>query len=140
MNPDDTNPQPVSNDFTFCYFPSWGTPIAALIDIQPDTINIDSKGTDSVITCNVTLPADYDISLVNTSTIKMRVGGTEIFAQSAPVKVMDKNKPYIMVKFNRSAVINASDGIPGDYDISVSGKLTNGLSFEGYDVIKVVSR
>jgi hypothetical protein len=93
------------------------------------------------ITAYIELPEGYNVSDVNISSILLN--GTIPVDMSAPTAIGDYDNdgvPDLMVKFNRTAVCQLilSKGIMvGNVTLSVSGKLANGIGFEGCDTIRV---
>jgi parallel beta-helix repeat protein len=115
--------------------------IVAIIDIKPDTFNLNLKSKSKWITAYIELPEGYNVSDVNISSILLN--GTIPVDMSAPTAIGDFDNdgvPDLMVKFNRSAVCQLilSKGVMvGNVTLSVSGKLANGIGFEGCDTIRV---
>jgi len=111
--------------------------IQATIDINPDTLNLNSKG--KWITCYIELPGDYDVEDIKVSTIKLN---DEVPAESRPTGIGDCDGDGIvelMVKFDRSAVqeiLEAGD----DVEITVTGELDVDTKFEGSDTIRVIDK
>jgi hypothetical protein len=107
----------------------------AAIDIEPDTLNLESKGKD--ITCYIELPAGYNVSDINLSS--MRLNG-EVFAELNPTSIADYDNdgvPDIMVKFDRSAVQKLME--VGDSEkIVILFELYNGTIFGGTDFIRTI--
>ena len=111
--------------------------IQAAIDIDPDTLNLNSKG--KWITCYIELPGDYDVEDIDVSTIKLN---DQVPAESRPTGIGDCDDDGIaelMVKFDRSAVqeiLEAGD----DVEITVTGELNDGTPFESSDTIRVINK
>jgi len=110
--------------------------IGATVEINPDTLNLRSKG--NWITGYIELPSGYDVSNIDVSTIKLN---NTVSAESKPAEIGDYDNDGIsdlMVKFDRSAVEKV---VPvGDkVTITISGQLSDGKKFEGTDTIKVIS-
>jgi hypothetical protein len=111
--------------------------IQAAIDIDPDSLNLNSKG--KWITCYIELPEDYDVEEIKVSTIKLN---DEVPAESRPTGVGDCDDDGIaelMVKFDRSAVqeiLEAGDEV----EITVTGELDVDTKFEGSDTIRVIDK
>jgi len=112
--------------------------VAATIDIDPNALNLRSKG--KWITAYIELPEGYDVSNINVSTVMLN--GT-VSAELKPVTIGDYDNdiiPDLMVKFDRTAVCEfiLSKGITvGNVTLTVSGRLYDGTEFEGCDVICV---
>ncbi len=111
--------------------------IPATIDIDPDTLNLNSSGT--WITCYIELPTGhgYDVEDINISSIILN---ETVPAEPEPINISDYDEdgiPDLMVKFNRQDVIAILD--PGDnVEIKITGELLDGTKFEGIDYIKVI--
>jgi hypothetical protein len=112
------------------------------IDIDPDTLNLKSKGDKNAFTAYIELASGYTVADINVSTIKLEANGIEIAAQLSPNSVGDYDKdgvPDLIVKFGRQAIITALAGKTGDINMTVTGQLNSGLKFAGTDTIKVIS-
>jgi hypothetical protein len=117
--------------------------IDAYIDIDPNMINLKSKG--KWITCYIELPPGYDVRDIDASTILLEDTITPVldekygFVKSEESYIMDHDGDGIMermVKFDRGEVENLL--YRGDYNLKVSGELTDGTMFIGYsDDIRV---
>jgi hypothetical protein len=101
--------------------------LIATIDIDPNTLNLKSKG--RWITCYITLNEPYDPSSIDISTI--------LLEDTIPAEWGDIQGDRLMVKFDRSDVQAL---LPvGTYNLKVTGEFTDGTSFEGYsDEIRVI--
>jgi parallel beta-helix repeat protein len=101
-------------------------PIIPIIDIDPDTLNLKSKG--RWITCYIDLP-DYDVSEIDISSI--------LLEDTLPAEWGDIQGDTLMVKFDRSEMEDLLS--PGSYKLKVTGELTDGMTFEGNsDEIRVI--
>jgi hypothetical protein len=93
------------------------------------------------ITAYIELPEGYNVSDINISSILLN--GTIPVDMNAPTAIGDYDDdgvPDLMVKFNRTAVCQLilSKGIKlGNVTLTVSGKLIDGVEFEGCDTIRV---
>ena len=111
----------------------------ATVNIEPDTLNLKSKG--KWITAYIELQEGYNISDINISTILLN--GTIPVDLNAPTAIGDYDNdgvPDLMVKFNRTAVCEfiLFKGIKvGNVTLKISGKLVNGIEFEGCGTIRV---
>lgn len=114
--------------------------IPAIIDFDPDTLNLKSKG--QWVTVYVEFPKDYKVSEIEVSTITL--DNAIKVDLSAPSAIGDYNSngiPDLMVKFNRAEVIEyiLSKGIGQEnVTLTVSGRLLDETSFTGSDVIRII--
>ena len=116
--------------------------ISAVVDIDPNTLNLKSQSDQNAMTAYIELPTGYDVAQINVATVKLDVMGTMISAQLTPTSVGDYDNdgvPDRMVKFNRQAVIAALAGRTGDIMLTLSGKLSDGTEFNGVDTINVIN-
>lgn len=111
------------------------TPVKSTIDIDPDTLNLKSKG--RWITCYIELPEGFDVNDINVSTISLE---DSIPAEEWPWEIGDYDGdgiPDLMVKFDRAEVEDMLS--PGNYNLKVSGQFSDGTLFEGYsDTIRAI--
>ena len=117
-----------SNDATFAT--TGEQQIEAAIDLDPDTLNLNSKG--NWITCYISLSAGYNIADIEPGSIML---GGQIPAEQ---KWFEQEDQILMVKFSREAVGGMLEGQLGDVALTVAGQLTDGTKFEGTDVITIV--
>ncbi len=121
--------------------------IEALVDINPDSLNKNSKG--QWVTVYITLPAGYDVSKIDPNTISITslAGATcnPDYHQAADLsfapQVGDRDEdgiPDLTVKFNRQELI--ANLCLDDVAITVEGKLLSGKHFKGSDRIRVIDR
>lgn len=120
----------------------------AFIDIDPDTLNLESNG--EWLTAYIELPEGYDVSDINVSTINL-IDSIPVDT-TAPATIGDYDGDGIsdlMVKFNRSAVIVylgtedvTEDETGTDYyeESTITGELADGTPFEGSDTIRVIDK
>jgi len=109
------------------------------VDINPETLNLKSKGT--WITVYIELPEGCDVEDINVPTVQL---GT---VQAAWGNV-EGNK--LMAKFDRQTVIDyiwdrlyhmrnvplSKEGV--EVELTIKGKLTDGTPFTGSDTIRVI--
>jgi parallel beta-helix repeat protein len=124
----------------------WPT-IPAIIDVDPDSLNLRSKG--QWITIYIQLPKGYSAADIDATTILLNGTIAPIldpkygFVTKSSEHLVDHNNDGIlerMVKFDRAEVESfiTSQGIGyGKVPITVTGKLLNGTLFEGTGVIVV---
>ena len=105
------------------------------IDIDPDTLNLKSKG--KWITCYIELPEGYDVADIDISTILLN---DVVPAEDHPTDIGDYDNdgiPDLMVKFNRQAVQDILE-LGDNVAITVTGEITDGTRFMGTDYIRVI--
>jgi hypothetical protein len=115
--------------------------LQATVDINPNTLNLDSQSDKNAITVHIELPAGYDAGQIDLATVGINILGAWISSQSGPAPLGDYDKdkvPDLMVKFNRQAVIEALAGKTGDMEMIVAGKLNNRCRFSGANTIEVI--
>ena len=103
----------------------------AAIDIDPDTLNLNSKG--KWITCYIELPEGYDVHDIDTTTVALKKDGFEVGGEYGEFQTSK-----LMVKFPRSEVQNILE--PGEVELTVTGELTDGTKFEGSHTIRVIDK
>jgi hypothetical protein len=113
-------------------------PVAATVDIDPDTLNPGSEG--SFVMAYIELPEGYDVGDIDISTVTLKVAGVDgsVAAAPSPTEVGDHDADGIadlMVKFDRAAVLGLIDGEGGDMTFVVAGGLVDGQAFEGADTV-----
>jgi len=121
--------------------------IEATVDIDPDTLNLGSQG--KWVTCYIELPECFDVIDIDGATVTLdgipAYIGKEGWARAGAntSNIMDHDEDGIlerMVKFEKSAVQEYLSGLTGDVELMVSGELIDGPSFEGTDVIRIISK
>jgi len=115
-----------------------GILIPAMIDIDPDTLNLRSKG--ELVTCYIELPSGYSVENIDVSTIRLIVETGNVPAENWPTAIGDYDKdgvPDLMVKFDR-ATVHALFSSPGIYTMTVTGQVA-GIAFEGSDNVRVIN-
>ena len=113
--------------------------IPATIDIDPDVLNLKSKG--KWITCYIELPDEYDVGKISVNTVRLSIEDEEIPAEEKPTEIGDYDEdsiPDLMVKFDRAALIDyfKQNSPSGDVTLAVVGKVNN-KDFAGTDTIKI---
>ncbi|UCE35943.1 MAG: SBBP repeat-containing protein [Thermoplasmata archaeon] len=115
------------NDFVTIKYSQQEIPPQVTIDIDPDTLNLKSKG--RWITAYITLNSPYEVDEIDINTMTLE--------DTIPAEWGDIQNDTLMVKFDRSEVEDMLS--PGTYNLKVTGKLTDGTEFEGYsDEIRVI--
>jgi len=121
-------------------------PLAARIAFDHDVLNLKSKG--NWITAYIELPDGYNVSDIDVS--RIRLNGT-ISAELEPIAIGDYDNdavPDMMVKFNRTDVIDyvLSKGVEyGNVTLTITGQVVSTgkpartIAFEGSSDIKVSS-
>ena len=111
--------------------------ILSLVDIDPDTLNLKSKG--NWVTAYIELPEGYDVTDIDVDTVVLE---GSIPAASHPTNVGDHDHdgvPDLMVKFSRQdliAYLKASGLTSGNVELAVTGYV-DGVPFQGTDSIRV---
>jgi len=107
-------------------------PIPATIRIEPETLNLASKG---VFTAFITLPESYDVANIDVSTAVCEV------ATAVKGMISEVDKGTYIAKFNREDLVNVPTG--DAVTLRVIGKVfyNSGLAdFEGSDTIRVINQ
>jgi hypothetical protein len=108
----------------------YSPPITAEARIAPRTINLASKG--NWITSYIWLPEEYDVADIEPNSIFLE---DEIKPEDFSV---DQQKQVAVLRFNREDVQPILE--VGDVELTITGKLTDGTSFEATDTIKVTDK
>lgn len=120
--------------------------IPATVDIDPDTLNLKSKG--KWITAYIELPECYDASNIDCSTIRLE-GTLPSASCDRPLESVigdydDDGIPDLMVKFDRQSVIDYLEDISVEdndkVELIVTGYLMDSTPFEGRDIIRVIDQ
>jgi len=117
----------------------WPIPsvISAEVNIEPDTLNLKSKG--KWITAHIELPEGQDVADIDVSTLLLN---DSVQAEGKPNSIGDYDDDGIldlMVKFNRDAIGSLLE-VGDEAEITISGELNDGPQFEGKDTIKVINK
>jgi probable HAF family extracellular repeat protein len=109
---------------------AYEAPIFAEAEIEPDTLNLQSKGT--WITVFIRLPEDYNVADIDPNSILLE---NEI----EPERFwLTEDNQIAIAKFNREEVQNILS--VGQIELTITGQLTDGTIFEGTDVIRVIDK
>lgn len=105
--------------------------IPATVDIDPDTLNLGSKG--NWITAYIGLPAGFDVADIDVTTVKL---------EGLPAVRGEVQDDVLMVKFDRAAVEALVQGmnlqLPADVTLQVTGTVGD-VAFEGSDTIRAIA-
>ncbi len=116
--------------------------IPTTIDLDPNTLNLKSKG--KGITCYIELPEGYDVADIDVSTIMLN---DTVPAELHSTQVGDYDEdgiPDLMVKFDREEVISLIESNLNTRErvctatLTITGKLYDGTPFQGRDSIRVL--
>lgn len=121
-------------------------PVTAVIDIDPDTLNLKSSG--MWITCYIELPDGYDVSDIDVSSILLN---KTISAETTPTSIGDWDHdgiPDLMVKLDRAEVIsyiiahiNMTELEEEKFMtiiLTLTFELHNGIPFLGSDTMRII--
>jgi len=111
----------------------------AIVDFDPNTLNLLSEGVP--VTVYIELPADSDYTVQDIDVRTILLNG-QISILYWPFTIGDYDQdgiPDLMVKFDR-ALVQSILGVGKEIEITISGQFTSGVSFEGIDIIKVMSK
>ncbi|MHA1834995.1 MAG: hypothetical protein ACTSV7_13540 [Candidatus Baldrarchaeia archaeon] len=121
-------------------------PIPATIDVDPDTLNLQSKG--NWITAYIELPECYNVIDINVSSIKIN---NTVVVEPRPFSIGDYDNdsiPDLMVKFDRNELtgfILSNVDIAELYEkrsicvtLTITGYLNDGTPFQGSSTIRVI--
>jgi len=104
--------------------------IEADVDIDPDTLNLKSKG--KWITCYIELPDGYDVNNIDINSVTLHYNDNSIEADWGEVQ-----GNVCMVKFNRNSVVLIFNGLSGYVELKITGEVA-GTVFEGLDTIRII--
>ncbi len=113
--------------------------VEAIVDIDPDTLNLKSKG--RWITAYIEPTEGYDANEIDVTTVEIcEINGNPVHlpAKGHPIQIGDHDKngiPDLKVKFDRAEVGDVVG--PGEAIITVAGDLPEGMVLEGSDIINV---
>jgi hypothetical protein len=110
--------------------------IEALVDIDPNNINILSRG--QFITCHIELPGDFDPADIDIATVILN---DAVSAEDSPTEIGDYDGNGIddlMVKFSRQDVLGLFTEV-GDFEVTVSG-MVGGQAFAGVETVVIMGK
>lgn len=111
--------------------------LTAKVDINPDALNLTSKG--NWVTSYIELPEGYAAENIDVSTVTLEGA---IPAELSPTQVGDHDDngiPDLMVKFDRQVLIGYLEGATGEVTLTLTGDV-DGKPFEGSDTIIVIGK
>ena len=111
--------------------------LVVTIDINPNTLNLKSKG--KWVTAYIELPDGYDVVDIDVGTVTLE---DTIPTEDHPTKIGDYDNDGVadlMVKFERQALIEYLEGTTGGVRLTVNGEFSDGTPFEGSDTITVIN-
>jgi probable HAF family extracellular repeat protein len=109
---------------------AYESPIFAEAWFVPRTINLTSMG--NWITCYISLPEDYDVVDIDPNSVFLE---EQIKAEQLSV---NEQMHVAIAKFSRSDVQEILN--IGEIELTVTGRLTDGIVFEATDIIKVIDK
>ena len=110
-------------------------PVDAAIEIEPHTLNLASKG--KWLTCHIWLPEDCNVGDIEPNSVLLQLEN-EPNAIDADWLWFDKEEQVVMAKFKRLEVESILE--PGQVELTISGRLSDGTYFKGTDIIKVINK
>jgi hypothetical protein len=141
--------EPITSEtfsLTISFYAEQPSTIPATINIEPNTLNLKSKG--EWITNYIELPEGYDVSDVDIASIKLN--DTITIDPSAPITIKDyieDGMSDLIVKFNKNQIIewlytliSIEETIhPHEVMVRTTGTIKE-ATFEGYQTIKIISQ
>jgi len=118
------------------------TVIEALIDLNPKTFELDSKGKWMTAYIELTGPYTSDVGQIDIGSVILSVNGYEIPAINSPVQIGDYDNdgvPDLMLKFDRQIV--QSHMFVGSEELIISGTIGGASDdFQGSDTVTVKAK
>ena len=105
--------------------------VPAAIDFDPDVLNLKSRG--EWVTVCIELPEGYAASDIDVSTVELSEEDSFI----ATAEWGDVQGDVMMVKFDRSVLIEYLNGRTGEVTLTTSGEVAD-VNFKGTDIITVM--
>ncbi len=109
---------------------TFGITIEAVVDIDPDILNLKSKG--KWITAYIELPEGYDVNDIDIETVELQYNDSSVETDWGGVQ-----GTVYMAKFDRRSVISLLNEVTENVELKVTGEVAE-ISFEGSDTIKVI--
>jgi hypothetical protein len=109
---------------------------SAGLAIEPNVLNLKSEG--MWITCHIELGETLDVGAIDVNTVLLN---GQVPAELHPASVGDDDEdgiPDLMVKFDRAAVQEIVE-VGDEVTLTVTGRLTNGISFADSGSIRVIN-
>jgi len=126
-----------------CEFTTGQWFIEATVDIDPDKLNLNSKG--QWITCYIELPEPHGINDIDISTVTLNHKELVANAEPNPTEIGDYDGdgiPDLMVKFDRETIvdylIDEGYGDGEEVTFKVTGEFTDETLFQGSDRITLI--
>lgn len=121
--------------------------VNATIDIDPDTLNLRSRG--KWITCYIELPEGYNVSDIDVTSVMLN-DTVPAYPKTHAIGDYDEDGiPDLMVKFDRAEVIdyimanvNMTKLLEEKFmtvTLTITGKLDDGTPFQGYTKIRTIA-
>lgn len=110
----------------------WEEELEAIVDIDPDTINLKSNG--KWLTAYITLPLGYDIEDIDLTTVALSNGGFEVGGEYG-----EFHTDCAVVKFDRQEAEEHLYGAGASVIFTVTGTLNSGLIFSGSDLCTILN-
>jgi len=113
-----------------------GEKLDAFIDIDPNTLNLQSMG--NFITCYISFSNADFVDLIDITSIKLIVNGNYFYPLEFPFEIIVREDgiKQLIVKFERDDIQNILTA--GIVEFKVEGKLSTGQFFEGQDTIRAI--
>jgi len=106
----------------------YSPPIWADVDIEPDTLNLTSRG--KWITAFIKMPEDYDMNDIDANSVYLE-------GEIEPERFwLAEDNQVAIAMFSREEVQAVL--IAGEVELTITGQLSDGTLFEGTDVIRVI--
>lgn len=105
--------------------------IPAIIDIDPDTLNLNSKI--KWVTAYINFPEGYDVADIDVSTVELWYEGNSVLAEWGDIQ-----DDVLMVKFDGVAAQEILE-VGNEVNITVTGDIA-WIPFEGSDTVRVIEK